>query len=132
MKIKITALMLLSFLCLAMSGAPGMSPSGAANDRLFRATIIDEQDNTFDVQNLSAEGSTHLKAQTGAAEASIDFGKVKLIRLYLQDEKVLAKLHFLNDDVMDFYIQPDTTFVGLTDWGRVSFQARDLKEIQFR
>ncbi len=129
---KIAVLIILGLLCTGMGTTSGLSPDMTQRDRLFRAVIIDGSDNVYQVQNLSVDGSTYLPARTGTAEASIDFGKVSKVRFYLQDDEVLAKVIFIDDQEMDFYIKPGTTFLGQTDWGRISFQAGDIKEISFR
>ncbi len=129
---KLIILLVLGYLCMGMAGTGDFGLDSSRTDRLFRATIIDQSDQTYQAQNLSVEGLTHLPARTGTAKASIDFGKISTIRFYLQDEEVLARVAFVHDQEMDFYIQPETTFTGQTDWGRISFQARDIKEISFR
>lgn len=129
---KFIILILLSLFCMGMAGTGGFGPGTSETDRLFQATIIDESGNSYQVQNISVDGSTFLPAKAGPAEASIDFGKVSTVRFYLQDDQVLAKVIFINDHEMDFYINPGTKFLGQTDWGRISFQARDLREISFR
>ncbi|WP_028574261.1 hypothetical protein [Desulfonatronovibrio hydrogenovorans] len=129
---KLILLMVLGFLCMGMAGTGGTGPGMSETDRLFRATVIDGSDNSYQVQNLSVDGSTYLPAKVGSADANIDFGKVKKVLFYVQDEQVLARVQFVNDDQMDFFIQPQTRFLGQTDWGRISFQARDIKEISFR
>ncbi len=129
---KIIILIFLGFLCLGMAGTGGFGPGTPDTDRLFRATITDESDNSHEVQNISVDGSTYLPAKTGSADASIDFGKVSMARFYMQDELVLARVVFVDDREMDFYIQPGAIFTGQTDWGRISFKARDIKEISFR
>jgi hypothetical protein len=129
---KFFILILLGLFCMGMSGTGGFGPSTSETDRLFQATIIDESGNSYQVQNISVDGSTFLPAKAGPAEASIDFGKVSTVRFYLQDDQVLAKVIFINEHEMDFYINPGTRFLGQTDWGRISFQARDLREISFR
>lgn len=125
-------LVALSLLCMGMSGTGGLGTDYSGAERFFRATIIDEFDNSYQVRSLSVEGSTYLSARTGAAEASIDFGKINKVRFYVQDQEVQARVVFENGDEMDFNLQPDTEFQGKTDWGRISFQAGNLKEISFR
>lgn len=129
---RIILVLFLSLFCMGMGGTPGVGPGASQTDRLFKATIIDESQTKYEVQNLSVDGSTHLPAQAGVAEASIDFGKVRTANFYLQDEKVLARVTFINGDEMDFFVQPDMRFLGQTDWGQISFQARNIREISFR
>lgn len=132
MTAKIFILILLGFLCMGMGTTSGSGPGMSETDRLFRATIIDGSDNSHEVQNISVDGSTYLPAKTGSAEASIDFGRVGSARFYVQGDVVLARVVFVDDREMDFYIQPGVMFTGQTDWGRISFRARDIKEISFR
>ncbi|MFO7727984.1 MAG: hypothetical protein R6X11_06615 [Desulfonatronovibrio sp.] len=129
---KLMILVALSLLCMGMSGTGGLSTDYSDTKRFFRATVIDEFDNSFQVRGLSVEGDTYLSARTGAAEASIDFGKINKVRFYLQDQEVKARVILDNGDEVDFYVQPDTEFQGKTDWGRISFQAENIKEISFR
>ncbi|MFN2268792.1 MAG: hypothetical protein ABR533_10990 [Desulfonatronovibrio sp.] len=129
---RIISVLFLSLFCMGMGGSPGFGPGTSQTDRLFKAVIVDESQTKYDVQNLSVDGSTHLPAQAGAADASIDFGKVKTVIFYLQDDRVLTKVTFLDGDEMDFFVQPDLRFIGQTDWGQISFQARNIREISFR
>ncbi len=129
---KLMILVALSLLCMGMSGTGGLGTDYSDTKRFFRATVIDEFDNSFQVRGLSVEGDTYLSARTGAAEASIDFGKINKVRFYLQDQEVKARVILDNGDEVDFYVQPDTEFQGKTDWGRISFQAENIKEISFR
>lgn len=132
MKNKIILLVLLGFFCMGMAGTGGFGPGSTESERLFRADVTDVSDKTYQVEKISVEGSTHLPARIGSAEATVDFGKVRTVRFYLQDEQVLARVTFFNDEEADFYIHPNTRFAGLTDWGRITFQARDVREIRFR
>ncbi len=129
---KLIILFLLSLLCLGMAGTGGFGPGMSETDRLFRATIIDESDISYEVQNISVDGSTYLPARAGAAQASIDFGKVRTVLFYLQNDEVLARVIFVDNHEMDFFIDSNTRFLGQTDWGRISFQAKNIKEIKFR
>jgi len=129
---KLLFLILLGILCLGMATPGGLMPGAPVTDRLFRATVIDQSDNSYQVQNISVEGATHLPARTGNARASVDFGKISTVRFYQQDEEVLVRVIFIDNQERDFYIQPETVFLGQTDWGGLSFQARDIKEISFK
>ncbi|MFP4109042.1 MAG: hypothetical protein ACOCPS_05825 [Desulfonatronovibrio sp.] len=125
-------LIVLSLLCMGMSGTGALDTDYSDSERFFRATIVDESDNSYQVRSLSVEGSAYLPARTGAAEASIDFGKIERVRFHVQDKEVKARVVLNNGEEMDFSVQPDTEFLGKTDWGRISFQAISIKEISFR
>ncbi len=129
---KLFFLVLLGFLCMGMAGTSGPGPGTGSTDRLFRAVILDASDNSYEVENVSVDSSTHLPAKTGDAEASIDFGRIDRVLFYYQDQQVLARVKFFDGEEMDFYIKPQTTFVGLTNWGRISLQAENIREIRFR
>ncbi|WP_291319805.1 hypothetical protein [Desulfonatronospira sp.] len=126
------ALFMLTFFCLGMGGTSGTFGPGAETDRFFRAEILDRSDTSHEVQGVFVQGSTYLPARTGAAEAEVDFGKIQTARFYVQDDRVLARVTLVNQEEMDFYIQPQTTFKGKTDWGNISFRADEIKEISFR
>lgn len=129
---RVVLVLLAMFFCMGMGGTPGVGPGVSQTDRLFKATILDESEKKYDVQNLSVDGSTYLPAQAGSADASIDFGKVRKINFYLQDEKVLSRVTFVDDDEMDFFVPPEMRFSGQTHWGHISFQARNIREISFK
>ena len=126
------ALFLLAFFCLGMGGTSGTFGPAAETDRFFRAVVVDRSDTRHEVQGIFVQGSTYLPARTGSAEAEVDFGKIQNARFYVQDDRVLARVTLVNQEEMDFYIQPRTTFEGKTDWGNVTFRADEIKEISFK
>ncbi len=126
------ALFMLAFFCLGMGGTSGTFGSAAETDRFFRAMVVDRSDESHEVQGIFVQGSTYLPARTGSAEAEVDFGKIQSARFYVQDDRVLARVTLVNQEEMDFYIQPQTTFKGKTDWGTISFRADEIKEISFK
>ncbi len=125
-------LLMLAFFCLGMGGTSGTFGPAAETDRFFRAMVVDRSDESHEVQGILVQGSTYLPARTGSAEAEVDFGKIQSARFYVQDDRVLARVTLVNQEEMDFYIQPQTTFKGKTDWGTVSFRADEIKEISFK
>ncbi|MFW6005330.1 MAG: hypothetical protein ACOCPN_02520 [Desulfonatronovibrionaceae bacterium] len=125
-------LAMLAFLCLGMSGTGDLPVSSSGDGRLFRATVMDHEKNSYEVENLSVDGSASLPARTGAARAKVDFGWMEKVVFHHQDDRLLARVVLADDKEMDFYIQPDTVFTGQTDWGRISFKAEDIREIHFR
>ncbi|EFI33821.1 conserved hypothetical protein [Desulfonatronospira thiodismutans ASO3-1] len=125
-------LFMLAFFCLGMGGTSGTFGPAAEKDRFFRAEIKDRSDKSHEVQGIFVQGSTYLPARTGSAEAEVDFGKIESARFYVQDDRVLARVTMVNQEEMDFYIQPQTTFQGKTDWGSISFRADEIKEISFK
>ena len=126
------ALFMLTFFCLGMGGTSGTFGPAAETDRFFRAVVVDRSDKSHEVQGIFVQGSTYLPARTGSAEAEVDFGKIQSARFYVQDDRVLARMTLVNQEEMDFYIQPQTTFQGKTDWGSISFRADEIKEISFK
>ncbi len=119
--------------CLGMGGTTGtFGPAITETDRLFRAQVVDKSNKSFEVQNVTVDGSTYLPAMAGSAEASIDFGKISVARFYVQDDRVLVRVTLVNQEEMDFFVQPGTRFVGRTEWGRISLRAGDIKEISFK
>lgn len=129
---KILLLAVLAVLCLGMSGTGGLSIPSSEDGRLYRATIIDHEKNSYDLDNLSVDGSAYLPARTGAAEARIEFGRMEKVVFHHQDDQLLARVVLADKKEMDFYIQPDTVFTGQTDWGGISFKAADIREIIFK
>ncbi len=126
------ALLMLAFFCLGMGGTSGTFGPSEETDRFFRAMVVDRSDESHEVQGIFVQGSTYLPARTGSAEAEVDFGKIQSARFYVQDDRVLARVTLVNQEEMDFYIQPQTTFKGKTDWGTISFRADEIKEISFK
>ncbi len=121
-----------SLLCLGMGAGGAFGPVGQDVDRLFSARIVDESNESFEVHRFTADGSTFLPAYVGAAQLSIDFGKIRTAHFYVQDEQVLVRMILVTDEEMEVYIQPGVRFVGQTDWGKISLRAKDIREISFR
>jgi len=51
--------------------------------------------------------------------------------MYLQDNRVLAKVLFRNQTSREFMIEPDLEFYGLTDWGMLKIKAGNIRRVTF-
>lgn len=132
-KIKFFVLIIIFTLCLGMGGNNyNIVSSIPEPDRYFKVTIVDQSNNSYKVQKISVDGLTFLPAKMGRADVGIDFKTIKKVNFYLQDDKVLAKIVFYDKSNKEFYIDPEVTFFGQTEWGKIRLKCSDIKEIVFK
>jgi hypothetical protein len=101
-------------------------------DRFFNVEVVDAEDVSFLLREFSMDGLTLLPVTVGKARISVDFAKISHARLYLQGEHVLASVQFKDGTSRDFQLDPELSFFGLTDWGKLNLKARDIRRITFK
>jgi len=100
-------------------------------ERSFQVELLDTDDVSFSLHDFSMDGLTMLPVKAGKANISLDFVEILEVRMYLQDDRVLAKVTFRKQSTSEFRVEPDLPFYGLTDWGKLRIQARDIRQIRF-
>ncbi len=101
-------------------------------DRFFNVELIDAEDVSFSLREFSMEGLTLLPVTAGKAHISLDFAEISEARLSLQGENVTATVTFKNGFSQDFFLDPNLSFFGLTDWGKLNLKAGDVRRITFK
>jgi hypothetical protein len=101
-------------------------------DRFFNVELIDAEDVSFSLREFSMEGLTLLPVTAGKAHISLDFAEISEARLSLQGENVSATVTFKNGFSQDFFLDPNLSFFGLTDWGKLNLKAGDVRRITFK
>ncbi len=100
-------------------------------ERSFLVELTDAEDISFFLRDFSMDGLTLIPVTAGKAEISLDFEEILEARMYLQDDKILARVTFQNQSSRDFTAEPNIPFYGLTDWGKLKILARDIRKITF-
>ncbi len=100
-------------------------------ERSFLVELVDADDVSFALRDFSMNGLTMLPVMAGKADISLDFAEIMEARMYLQDDRVLAKVLFRNQTTQEFMIDPGLAFYGLTDWGKLKIKAEDIRRITF-
>ncbi|HDQ39877.1 MAG TPA: hypothetical protein ENN39_02450 [Desulfonatronum sp.] len=101
-------------------------------DRFFNVEVVDVEDVSFSLREFSMDGLTLLPVTAGKAQISLDFAEITEARFYLQGDRVQATVTFKNGSSRDFFMEPDLSFFGLTDWGKVNLEAGDIRRITFK
>lgn len=127
-------LVMAALLCLGMGGLGEREvlTKIPKPDRFFNVEVVDAQDVSFLLREFSMDGLTLLPVMEGKAHISLDFAEISEARLYLQGEHVLASVQFRNGTSKDFHLEPDLSFYGLTDWGKLNLKAKDIRRIIFK
>lgn len=100
-------------------------------ERSFLVELVDADDVSFSLRDFSMDGLTMFPVTAGKANISLDFAEILEVRMYLQDDRVLARVTFRNQSSGEFRIEPDLPFYGVTDWGKLRIQAGDIRQITF-
>jgi hypothetical protein len=100
-------------------------------ERSFLVELVDAADVSFTLRDFSMDGLTMLPVTAGKADISLDFAEIMEARMYLQDNRVLAKVLFRNQTSREFMIEPDLEFYGLTDWGMLKIKAGNIRRVTF-
>lgn len=130
--VKSIALIFLAFFCLAMGGnAQEVVSSIPDPDREFTARIVDQSDTAYEVDLLSVDGITYLPANLGHADVAIDFGRIRTVDFYMQDDTELAVVEFTDGSENRFYLDPETVLYARSKWGNLRLSCRDVKSIAF-
>lgn len=127
-------LVMAALLCLGMGGLGEREvlTKIPKPDRFFNVEVVDAEDVSFQLREFSMGGLTLLPVTVGKAQISLDFAEVSEARLYLQGAHVLASVRFKNGTNKDFHLDPDLSFYGLTDWGKLNLKAKDIRRITFK
>ncbi len=126
-------LLLAALLCLGMGGLGEREvvTKIPKPDRFFSVELVDAEDVSFQLHEFSMEGLTLLPVAAGKAQISLDFAEIREARFFLQGDKAKAVVDFQNNTSQEFSLDPDLSFFGLTDWGKVNVKAGDVRRITF-
>ena len=100
-------------------------------DRPFTVTVVDATDASFSVEDFSVEGLTLVPLIIGRAKVSVDFAKVRSVRILNQGGALRAVIALADGATQEAAIEPSIKFYGRTSWGLMQIQAKDIKEIRF-
>lgn len=100
-------------------------------ERSFLVELVDAADVSFTLRDFSMSGLTMLPVTAGKADISLDFAEILEVRMYLQDDRVLAKVLFRNQTTQEFMVEPNLAFYGLTDWGKLKIKAENIRRVTF-
>lgn len=130
----LVCLVMVSMMCMGMGGLGerNVITKIPQPDRLFIVEVVDTGDVSFSVRGFSMEGLTLIPVKAGKAKLSLDFAELLEIRLFLQGQEMLAQVDFRNGASHDFSLDPELSFFGLTDWGKLNLRAEDIRRITFK
>ena len=100
-------------------------------ERSFLVELVDAEDVSFQLRDFSMDGLTLIPVTAGKARISLDFAEIREVRMYVQDDQVMARIAFRNESSSEFMMQPSLEFYGLTDWGKMKIRAGDVRRITF-
>ncbi|SDB51841.1 hypothetical protein SAMN05660653_02575 [Desulfonatronum thiosulfatophilum] len=129
----VAVLLVLALLCMGMGGFGDTEAVTKIPrpERSFLVELVDADDVSFRLHDFSMDGLTLIPVTAGRAQISLDFAEIVDVRMYVQDDQVMARVSFRNESTSEFMMQPDLVFYGLTDWGKMKIEAGDVRRITF-
>jgi hypothetical protein len=133
MKVWTSVLLIAAWLSLGMGviGDTEVITTIPKPERSFLVELVDADDVSFALRDFSMNGLTLFPVTAGKADISLDFAEIMEARMYLQDDRVLAKVLFRNQTTQEFIIDSGLAFYGLTDWGKLKITAKNIRRVTF-
>jgi hypothetical protein len=126
-------LILVSFFCLAMGGGGDVVATVPQPDREFSVMVVDAADISFQARKVSVDGLTFLPVRLGEARMGVDFARISEVLCHLQGDRVAVTITDRDGQRMPpMFMEPDTEFTGVTEWGNFRLAAENIKEIRFQ
>ncbi len=118
-------------LLVGMGGRPG--PEVPVPDREFTATVIDDQDISTPLAQVSWEGETFFKAERGKGIVTVSFEKVrKIVRIGEgSNAEVDFKIVLKDGQMVAVTFDGDVRLFGNTTYGTYRIYARNIREVVF-
>ena len=108
----------------AMGGQPEVGT-------LTPAKIVDAAGKVHTVAGLVCNDKNYFSFTDGAVKVKIPFTKIEKVVFLKEGGKILAKVYLKNGEIKEFFIEPDTECVGMTEYGTVEAPVSAIKEIDF-
>lgn len=133
MKRGVTIILFLSLWFMITGLASGPMEEVPAPEKSFTATVIDDQDISTKIKDITMNGRLYLIAKRGKAVITIPFEKVKRVTLIGASKNMAreAKVTLKAGDSVGVTFDDDVEISGRTPYGTYRITLKNTKEIIF-
>ena len=98
-------------------------------DKNFVARVVDQDDVSLELENVSFDGKTYLTGKMGKADLSIDFEKIRSILFVMAENQATAIVSLKGQAQVELIVENDTPCFGTSSFGDVRIDVRNIKKI---
>jgi len=98
-------------------------------DQNFRATVVDQDDVSLELDKFSFDGKTYITGKMGKAELSIDFEKIRSILFVEKDGRIAAVVSLDDYQEIELLLEKDAPCFGTSSFADVRIAASDIKKV---
>lgn len=134
MKRKLSGSLFIWICCLTLGmGSMGepVSVKTPEPDKNFRATVMDQDDMSLELEKFSFNGKTYITGKMGKAALSIDFEKIRSILFVEQDGHIRAMVTLDDHQEIELLLEQDAPCFGTSSFADVRIAAGDIKKVVF-
>ena len=103
-----------------------------ATDKNFIATVVDQDDVSLELENVSFDGKTYLTGKMGKADLSIDFEKIRSILFVETGGHLAAEVNLADNKRVALVLNKDVPCFGTSSFADVRIMAYDIKKLVFK
>lgn len=101
-------------------------------DKNFRATVVDQDDVSLELEKFSFNGKTYITGKMGKAELSIDFEKIRSILFVKKEGRITAIVTLGDQQKIELLLEQDAPCFGTSSFADVRIAAGDIKKVVFQ
>jgi len=101
-----------------------------ATDKNFIATVVDQDDVSLELENVSFDGKTYLTGKMGKADLSIDFEKIRSMLFVEREGQLTAMVTLEGHKQIEMVVDHDVACFGTSSFADVRIAVRDIKKIE--
>jgi len=95
----------------------------------YRVTLVDQADNSIELEKFSCVGQTYLSGTLGMAEISIDFAKIRSIFFVLDDRRLKANVTLADGSTTTIVVDKTQPCYGVSSFANVKIEMQNIKTI---
>ncbi|MBF0225687.1 MAG: hypothetical protein HQK76_09560 [Desulfobacterales bacterium] len=98
----------------------------------FVTTIIDQNDNSIELDKFSIDGKVFIHGKLGLAEICVDLNKASNINFIKKDNDLFANLTLKDGKILEIIVDKKITCFGKSSFGDVRIYFDNIKSISFK
>jgi len=98
-------------------------------DKNFVARVVDQDDVSLELENVSFDGKTYLTGKMGKADLSIDFEKIRSMLFVESEGQLTAKVTLEGNKKIELVVAHDAACFGISSFADVRIAVRDIKKV---
>ena len=98
-------------------------------DKNFVATVVDQDDVSMELENVSFDGKTYLTGKMGKADLSIDFEKIRSMLFVESGGQLTAMVTLEGHKQIELVVAHDAACFGTSSFADVRIAVRDIKKV---